>query len=266
MQFLVLVCLNTENNGTNDHLVRDEPNAVPVNIGGQVVLGQNKLFHRVNPIRVDHQLFFVLVSNENQGSMQLVNVENTILNAAKIAVAEKVILFVGIQRAGHNGPERRLPVSLAEQFNDLIASDLAQDFDNFFVLLNDPCRDDFVDSFLLLAFRNLRRVRVPHEGVFGNMAERTVPKIMQKGRVLHHLDFFLETESFRHQARYVGHSQCVVETGVECSGIDQIRKCQLPDSSKPLECLRTHHLHLHFIQADKVVDRISHPDRHSCSP
>ncbi len=92
------IFFDSQNDRTNDHLIGDQADAMPVHVGGQVILGQNVLLYRVDAIRYDHQLLLVLRAANKVRSGELVDVEYAVLNAAEQTVTKQVVLFVGIQR------------------------------------------------------------------------------------------------------------------------------------------------------------------------
>ena len=58
--------------------------------------------------------------------MQLVNVEDAILNATKLAVPKEVVLFVRVQWTRDNSTQGRLPMTRGQKSDNLIASFLPQ--------------------------------------------------------------------------------------------------------------------------------------------
>ncbi len=55
----------------------------------------------------DHQLLAAIsrVEHDHQLPVKLLKIEDAVLHSAKVAVPQQVILFVSVERTGHDGAE-----------------------------------------------------------------------------------------------------------------------------------------------------------------
>ena len=107
----------------------------------------------MDAVRVNPQLFVIAASASDKGAVELVNVEEPIRNTAEPAVAQEVVLLIGIERPRNEGPKDPLAVSFCKQPSDLAAEVRSQNAQNIRITLDEAPSNKLVDLVLLPARR-----------------------------------------------------------------------------------------------------------------
>src|SRR5258707_155255 len=136
--------------------------------------------------------------------MQLVEIEDSVLHAAEVAISKQIVLLVRIERAGHDRAQNRLTVPFGQKLGDLLASALAEQSHNCVVVRNEVGSHELMDLVLLLLGRKCVAVGVAFQEGFGNVAERTVTEIVKEPGKAHETSLVVvESEPFGHQPSYL---------------------------------------------------------------
>jgi hypothetical protein len=80
------VLLDAKHDRADYHLVRNKTDMVTIHIGRHVILGQDVLLHGMNAVGIDHQLLFLFIAVKDERPAKLVDIEDTVLDAAEQAV------------------------------------------------------------------------------------------------------------------------------------------------------------------------------------
>jgi hypothetical protein len=169
----------------------------------------------MEPIQVNHQVFFTGTADRPEGSVQLVHVEDAVLDATKTAVAQEVILLVGVERPGDNLSQNRPIEAGSEKSDDVVPYRLRQQFTQVWIGSDYFRRDDFVDLFLFLVLLQGRAIGKPGEGRFRNVAERPVSNIVEQGSDFKQIPVgTFNAQLGGHQPGNMGDAQRVIEPGM----------------------------------------------------
>ena len=109
-------------------------------------MARTELFQSVNSIGSYHHLLSVhAVFDHGQFSMKLLQVKDPILHAAKVAVAQQIILFIGIQWTRDNRTENRLSISVRQKLFNIPQHFVANDVAQLGVISQEILGDEFMD-------------------------------------------------------------------------------------------------------------------------
>jgi len=147
--------------------------------------------------------------------MKLVDVINAVLHAAKVAVAQQVILFVGVERAGNDVAVELVFQTIIQKVGDFLAIAAAQSRSQVGMRENHRASDQLVNLFLLSGAVEgaLRGQRLEH--IFRNVRKRTVSDIVKQGSESDDLGMvIINLQHLAKPARNMEHAQRVIEAGV----------------------------------------------------
>jgi hypothetical protein len=88
--------------------------------------------------------------------MQLLQIEHTIFDSAKIAVSQQVVLLVGIERPRNNVPKHRFSVSCGEQLLNPVDGSGGDVSAQIWITAKDVLRDQFMDFRSVAAFATVQ--------------------------------------------------------------------------------------------------------------
>ena len=115
VQFLDSVFFNSEADRSDQHLISNQANSVPIHLSGDVILGQHELLQNMDSVVRYHELITTIAwIVRSQGSMHLVQVKNTVFHPTVMAVSQEIVLLVSVQRPGHQRFQQRFVVTVRQ--------------------------------------------------------------------------------------------------------------------------------------------------------